>query len=64
MLIVRPAGCTLSRWWVIAETSPVVAGLHIDGGPRKLLDLQPAGEVSRLERCHEGAARVLGSINC
>jgi hypothetical protein len=27
-----------------------------------LLDLQPASEVSRRERCHEGAARVLGSI--
>jgi transposase/transposase IS116/IS110/IS902 family protein len=41
---------------------PVVAGLYVDGGPRQLLDLQPAGEVSRRERCHEGAARVLGSI--
>lgn len=30
--------------------------------PRQLLDLQPAGQVSRCERCHEGAARVLGSI--
>ena len=27
-----------------------------------MLDLQPAGEVPRPERCHEGAARVLGSI--
>ena len=27
-----------------------------------MLDLQPAGEVPRAERCHEGAARVLGSI--
>ena len=44
-----------------AEISPVVAGLYIDGGPCQLLDLQPAGEVSRCERCHEGAARVLGS---
>jgi hypothetical protein len=41
---------------------PVVAGLYIDGGPRQLLDLQPASEVSRRERCHEVAARVLGSI--
>jgi transposase len=41
---------------------PVVAGLYLDGGPRQLLDLQPAGEVLRRERCHEGAARVLGSI--
>jgi transposase len=47
---------------VTAEISPVVAGLYIDGGPCQLLDLQPAGEVSRCERCHEGAARVLGSI--
>ena len=39
----------------------VVAGLDIDGGPRQLLDLQPASEVSRRECCHEGAARVLGS---
>jgi hypothetical protein len=41
---------------------PVVAGLYVDGGPRLLLDLQPASEVSRRECCHEGAARVLGSI--
>jgi hypothetical protein len=27
-----------------------------------LLDLQPAGEVSRPGRCHEGVVRVLGSI--
>jgi hypothetical protein len=40
----------------------VVAGLDIDGGPRQLLDLQPASEVSRRECCHEGAVRVLGSI--
>ena len=39
-----------------------MAGLDIDGGPGQLLDLQPASEVSRRERCHEGAARVLGSI--
>jgi hypothetical protein len=40
----------------------VVAGLDIDGGPRQLLDLQPASEVSRPERCHEVAARALDSI--
>jgi len=40
----------------------VVAGLDIDGGPRQLLDLQPASEVSRRECCHEVAARVLCSI--
>ena len=45
-----------------AETKPVVAGLYIDSGPRQLLDLQPASEVSRRECCHEVAARVLGSI--
>jgi hypothetical protein len=32
---------------VITEISPVVAGLHVDGGLRQLLDLQSAGEVSR-----------------
>ena len=41
---------------------PVVAGLYLDSGPRQLLDLQPASEVSRRECCHEVAARVLGSI--
>jgi hypothetical protein len=40
----------------------VVAGLDIDGGPRQLLDGQPASEVSRRECCYEVAARVLGSI--
>jgi hypothetical protein len=40
----------------------VVAGLDIDGGPRQLLDGQPASEVSRRERCREVAARVFGSI--
>jgi len=42
-------------------TSLVVADLYVDGGPRQLLGLQSAGEVLRRERCHEGAAQVLGS---
>jgi len=62
ILRVGPAGCRLSRWRVTAARKLVVAGLDIDGGPRQLLDLQPASEVARRECCHEGAARVLGSI--
>jgi Transposase len=58
----RPRVPTSCGCGVTAEISPVVAGLYIDGGPCQLLDLQPAAEVSRCERCCEGAVRVLGSI--